>query len=141
MPDSEFFALHESEIDQRLLDEGPDGGAGSVEAGNIHTIELAALAGVLGIGDPAEVELRLEEDLRVASHYEASLLVIPRALLDALASADELTLLAERWTAASKELRRDGWSTAEVAALLSSLRTLAQDAAGTGRDVALWISL
>jgi catechol 2,3-dioxygenase-like lactoylglutathione lyase family enzyme len=62
----------------------------------------------------------------IYASLEAALLIVPRELRDALAAADDLTLLADSWTGVSEELRRDAWSTEDTAALLINLRALAQ---------------
>lgn len=133
----EFFAARPEEIDDALVEEGPNGRFHTVVAKTVHSVSISTLGEIIGAGT---YDLLLDEvsQGRAAASGEAGIDVVPDSMRDALASAVDLDDVARRW-AETDEL--EGWEPAEAREVVRNLAALAREARETGRQVWFWWSL
>jgi hypothetical protein len=134
----EFFTATPDEIDERLIGEGPYSRFPTVEAKTVSSVSISTLGECLGAGAYAELFERIES--RQAAHGEAGIDQVPREIRDALADAEDLDAVAERW-AATDELKMDGWEPVETRQVVGDLARLAREARDAEQPVWFWWSL
>jgi hypothetical protein len=130
----EYFAARPDEIDEELVELGPEGRFEIVSAKTHSTVTMGTLGEILDVGNSEELSAQAETDWYGESG-EYGIDAIPTALRDALAAATDLVQVAERWTA-TDELQLSGWTVDETYEVLRSLARLAADARASGRE--LW---
>jgi len=135
----EYFAARPDEIDQELVELGPEGRFGIVSAKTHSTVTTGTLGEILNVGDSKELTAQTETDWYGESG-ECGIDAIPTPLCDALADASDLVQVAERWTA-TDELQLSGWTVDETHEVLRSLVRLAVNACASGRDLWFYWSL
>jgi hypothetical protein len=132
----EFFAAKEDEIDE-VLDEGPFGRARpTVEAKTVSSVSIATLGEILGAGSYDDLFERV--DGPQAASGESGIDRVPDEVRDALASADDLDAVADRW-AATDEM--DDWQGSDVRDVVRDLAVMAQQARQTDQQIWFWWSL
>jgi hypothetical protein len=134
----EVFGAREDEIDQTLVEDGPDGRFAAVEANFVSDVNIATLGEILGAGTYDDL-IEQTEPSRETENGEVGVAAVPDAVRDAVASADDLREVAKRW-AATAELRLDLVSV-DAYETLSGLSALAREARERGRRLWLWSSL
>jgi hypothetical protein len=130
----EYFAARPDEIDEELVELGPEGRFEIVSAKTHSTVTTGTLGEILDVGNSEELSAQAETDWYGESG-EYGIDAIPTALRDALAAATDLVQVAERLTA-TDELQLSGWTVDETYEVLRSLARLAADARASGRE--LW---
>jgi hypothetical protein len=135
----EYFAARPDEIDQELVELGPEGHFETVSAKTHSSVTTGTLGEILDVGDSEELTALAETDWYGESG-ECGIDAIPTPLRDALADAGDLVQVAERWTA-TDELQLSGWSVDETHEVLRSLARLAVNARASGRDLWFYWSL
>jgi hypothetical protein len=135
----EYFAARPDEIDEELVELGPEGRFEIVSARTHSAVTTGALGEILGVGDSENLTAQAETDWYGKSG-EYGIDAIPSALRDALAAANDLVQVAERWTA-TDELQLSGWTVDETYEVLCRLSRLASDARASGRDLWFYWSL
>ena len=104
----------------------------------MSSVSISTLGECLGAGAYAELFERIES--RQAAHGEAGTDQVPREIRDALADAEDLDAVAERW-AATDELKMDGWEPVETRQVVGDLARLAREARDAEQPVWFWWSL
>jgi hypothetical protein len=104
----EYFAARLAEIDEELVELGPEGRFETVSAKTHSVVTTGTLGEILGAGDSNELTAQAETNWYGASD-ECGIDAIPTALRDALAETTDLLRVAERWTA-TDELQLSGWT-------------------------------
>jgi hypothetical protein len=135
----EYFAARPDEIDEELVELGPEGRFEVVSAKTHSAVTTGTLGEILDVGDSEELTAQVETDWYGKSG-EYGIDAIPTALRDALAAASDLVQVAERWTA-TDELQLSGWTVDETYEVLRSLARLAAHAQASGRDLWFYWSL
>lgn len=135
----EYFAARPDEIDEEIVELGPEGRFETVSAKSHSSVTMGTLGEILGVGESEELTAQAETDWYGESG-ESGIDAIPTPLRDALAEAGDLFQVAERWTA-TDELQLDGWTVEETYEVLRSLAGLAANACESGRDLWLYWSL
>jgi hypothetical protein len=135
----EYFAARPDEIDEQLVEVGPEGRFDIVSAKTHSSVTTGTLGEILGLGDSDDVTAQTETDW-YGEGGESGIDGIPTALRDALADAGELQDVAKQWTA-TDELRLDGWTVEETLDVLRGLARLAADARASGRELWFYWSL
>jgi hypothetical protein len=130
----EYFAARPDEIDEELVELGPEGRFETVSAKTHSSVTMGTLGETLGVGDSEELTAQTEADWYGESG-ECGIDAIPTPLRDALAEANDLVQVAEQWTA-TDELQLSGWTVDETQEVLRRLARLAVSARASGRD--LW---
>jgi hypothetical protein len=134
----EFFAALPGDIDDRLVEEGPYERMPTIEAKGLSEVTFATLGEMLGIGRYDDLVEQVAEGPQTESG-EAGILTLPTELRDALATVEDIDLVAERW-AATDELQ-DEWPPGELRDVLREVRQLARDARSSDRQLWYWWSL
>jgi hypothetical protein len=135
----EYFAARPDEIDDELVEVGPEGRFEIVSAKTHSSVTTGTLGEILGLGGSEDVTAATETDW-YDEDGESGIDAIPTALRDALADAGELQDVAKQWTA-TDELRLDGWTVEETLDVLRGLARLAADARAFGRELWFYWSL
>ena len=135
----EYFAARPDEIDEELVELGPEGRFETVSAKTHSSVTTGTLGKILDVGNSEELTAQTEPD-RYGESGECGIDAIPTALRDALAEAGDLVQVAERWTA-TDELQLSGWTVDETYEVLRSLARLAANARASGRDLWFYRSL
>jgi hypothetical protein len=135
----EYFAARLDEIDEKLVEFGPEGRFEIVTAKTHSVVTTGTLGEILGAGDSEELTAQAETNWYGESG-ECGIDVIPTALRDALAETTDLLRVAERWTA-TDELQLSGWTVDETQEVLRRLARLATDARSSGRELWFYWSL
>ena len=136
----EYFAVRLDEVDERLVEFGPEERFGETVSARTHSVVTTGTLGeILGVGDSDELTAWAETDWYGAGG-ECGIDAIPTALRDALAEATALLRVAERWTA-TDELQLSGWTVDETHDVLRRLVRLAADARSSGRELWFYWSL
>jgi len=135
----EYFAARLAEIDEELVELGPEGRFETVSAKTHSVVTTGTLGEILGAGDSDELTAQAETNWYGASD-ECGIDAIPTALRDALAETTDLLRVAERWTA-TDELQLSGWTVDETHEVLRRLAQLAADARSSGRELWFYWSL
>jgi hypothetical protein len=135
----EYFAARLGEIDEELVELGPEGRFETVSAKTHSVVTTGTLGEILGAGDSDELTAQAETNWYGASG-ECGIDAIPTALRDALAGTTDLLRVAERWTA-TDELQLSGRTVDETHDVLRRLARLAADARSSGRELWFYWSL
>jgi len=135
----EYFAARPDEIDEELVELGPEGRFETVSAKTHSSVTTGTLGEILDVGDSEELTAQTETDW-CSETGECGIDAIPTTLRDALATASDLARVAERWTA-TDELQLSGWTVDETHEVLRSLARLAANARASGRDLWFYWSL
>ena len=135
----EYFAARPDEIDEELVELGPEGRFETVSAKTHSSVTTGTLGEILDVGNSEELTAQAETDWYGESG-ECGIDAIPTPLRDALADASDLVQVAERWTA-TDELQLSGWTVDETHEVLRSLVRLAVNARASGRDLWFYWSL
>ena len=135
----EYFAARPDEIDEELVELGPEGRFETVFGKSHSSVTTGTLGEILNVGDSEELTAQAETDWYGESG-ECGIDAIPTPLRDALADASDLVQVAERW-AATDELQLSGWTVDETHEVLRSLVRLAVNARTSGRDLWFYWSL
>jgi hypothetical protein len=135
----EYFAARPTEIDEELVELGPEGRFETVSAKTHSVVTTGTLGEILGAGDSDELTAQAEKNWYGASG-DYGIDAIPTVLRDALAETTDLLRVAERWTA-TDELQLSGWTVDETHKVLRRLARLAADARSSGRELWFYWSL
>jgi hypothetical protein len=135
----EYFAARLDEIDEKLVEFGPEGRFEIVSARTHSVVTTGTLGEILGVGDSEELTAQAETNLYGESG-ECGIDGIPSAVRDGLAETTDLLRVAERWTA-TDELQLSGWTVDETHDVLLRLARLAADARSSGRELWFYWSL
>jgi hypothetical protein len=134
----EFFSCDPSEINETLLASGPQGRYPVVTAKGLGPVEIATLGEILGAGSYDEV-FELSADVhQEAESGESGVVSVPDSVCDALVASDDLSAVAERWTA-TDELRMSRWQANDALHVLRELSQLVEPRAE--KPVWYWWSL
>jgi hypothetical protein len=133
----EFFAARLEDIDEDLVENGPYERLPTVEAKTLSEVTFATLGEILGVGTYDDLVERAAHG-RDAESGESGVLSVPTEIRDALATADDLDAVAERW-AATDELEE--WSPEDVRQVLREVRQLAEDARASDSQLWYWWAL
>jgi hypothetical protein len=133
----EFFAARPEHIDDRLVEDGRYERLPTVEAKTLSAVMFATLGEILGVGTHDDLVERAGP-WRDAESGEAGVLRVPPEIRDALATANELDAIAERW-AATDELEE--WPPEDVRHVLLEVKQLARDARASDFQLWYWWSL
>jgi hypothetical protein len=135
----EYFAARPDEIDEEVIELGPEGRLQMVSAKTHSSVTTGTLGEILGLGDNESLTAQTETDWYGESG-ECGIDAVPTAIRNALTDAGDLFDVAKQWTA-TDELRRDGWTVEETHAVLQALAALAADARASGRELWFYWSL
>jgi hypothetical protein len=135
----EYFAARPDEVDQSLIELGPEGRFQMVSANTHSSVTTGTLGEILGLGDSKSLTAQTETDWYGESG-ECGIEAIPTRIRNALADADNLLDVAKQWTE-TDELRRDGWTVEETHDVLQALAGLAAYARASGRELWFYWSL
>jgi hypothetical protein len=130
----EFLAAAENEVDRSLVEDGPLERFPTVEAKTVSSVSIATLGEILGVGSYEDLLERARDGWQ-ADSGEAGIEAVLPEIQEALASAADLGLIAERW-AATEEL--EDWEPADVHDVVRELSTLARLARADGRRLWFW---
>jgi hypothetical protein len=141
MPDAEFFACLTGEIDDQLLEWGPANRFASVDAKNVHSVELATLGEILGVGSYDDLITKTLKGSDAKSG-ESGVLEVPIEIRNALAAATgpALEQAAERW-AETEEMVANMYTTEDAREVLEEIAELARTAQSQDRELWIWWSL
>jgi hypothetical protein len=135
----EYFAARPDELDDELVELGPEGRFETVSAKTHSSVTTGTLGEILNAGDSEELTSQTDTEWYGESG-ESGIDAIPTPVRDALAEARDLLQVAERWTA-TDELQLDGWTVGETHEVLRGLARLAANARASGRDLWFYWSL
>ena len=135
----EYFAARPDEIDDELVELGPEGRFETVSAKTHSSVTTGTLGEILDVGESEELTAQTETDWYGESG-ECGIDAIPTPVRDALAESSDLVQVAERWTA-TDELQLSGWTVDETHEVLRRLARLAVSARASGRDLWFYWSL
>lgn len=135
----EYFAARPDELDERLVESGPEGRFEIVSAKTHSGVTTGTLGEILGVGESEDLTAQTETNWYGASG-EYGIDAIPTAVRDALAETNDFLRIAERWTA-TDELQLSGWTVDETHEVLRRLARLAADARSRGRELWFYWSL
>jgi hypothetical protein len=127
----DFFAARADDIDRQLVANGPYGRFSTVEANGLTEVTIATLE---------RASEGPEAQGSEADDGETGVLAIPSAMRDALATAGDLSTVAERW-AATDELSLDEWNVEDAMEVLREVRELARGARAADCELWYWWSL
>ena len=121
----EFFVCGPGELDETLLASGPHGRHPLVTAKGLGPVEIGTLGQILGAGSYDEV-FELSADVhQEAESGESGVVGVPASVCEALATAGDLSAVANRW-AATDELRMSRWQASDALLVLTELRRLVE---------------
>jgi hypothetical protein len=133
----EFFASKADEIDDAFVEGGPYGRRSpTVEAKTISSVSIATLGEILGAGTYDDLFERIEGPQ--AASGEAGIDQVPDEVRNALASADDLDAIADRWAATEEMV---DWEPADVREVVRDLSRLARIARDADHHIWFWWSL
>ena len=135
----EYFAARPDEIDEQVVELGPEGRFEFVSAKTHSSVTTGTLGEILGVGDSDDVMAQTETDWYGESG-ECGVEAVPTSIRDALAAGGDLRRVAERWTA-TDELRLSGWTVEETHEVLGDLARLAVDPRASDRQLWFYWSL